>query len=108
MTTIKLLTFNEGAQTATYQINGTDPARDAIVDGKKVIINDYGTFDLTNGVGSAEFVADAGLTGELAIRFGTDTSLTGAKLLKADFSKTSGVKFTDSSFNRCYLPSIIR
>ena len=96
MATIKLLTFDAVAKKATYSINGAGNF-DAIVDGKKVTINGYGTFDLTD-VTKAEFVADAGLTGELVIQFNTDASgLTNAKLLKADFSKASGVKFTGTA-----------
>ena len=92
MAKIKLLTFDKTAGTATYNIDGGTTIN-AKVEGTKVIINGYGTFDLTD-VSKTVFVADAGLTGELAIEFETSgTGLTGAVLAKADFSKASGVKF---------------
>ena len=95
MATIKLLTFTAGSS-ATYSIDGVG-SYDATVDGNKVTIKGYGTFDLTT-VAKAEFVADAGLTGELAIAFDTSNAgLTGAALAKADFSKASGVKFTGTA-----------
>ena len=88
MATIKLLTFVSGTS-ATYSIDGGDP-RNATVDGDKVTIDGYGTFDLTT-LANTEFVADAGLTGELVIDI---TDISGAKLVKADFSKAAGgVKF---------------
>ena len=96
MATIKLLTFDASKKTATYTIDGGSTLN-ATVDGNKVIINGYGTFDLST-VTKAEFVADAGLTGELEITFDTsDAGLTGAALAKADFSKASGVKFENNA-----------
>ena len=95
MATIKLLTFEAGKK-ATYNIDGGSTLT-ATVDGNKVIINGYGTFDLS-AVSKATFTADAGLTGELVIEFETSgTGLTGAKLVKADFSKASGVKFENNA-----------
>ena len=95
MATIKLLTFTSG-KSAKYSIDGVGNY-DATVDGDKVTINGYGTFDLST-VSKATFTADAGLTGELEITF--DTSATGlntAALAKADFSKASGVKFENNA-----------
>ena len=89
MTTIHLLSFDAGV--AKYKIND-GAERNAVVDGKKVTINGYGTFDLAD-VANAEFVADAGLTGELAI----DVTSVNAKLVKADFSKASGVNYTGTA-----------
>ena len=94
MATIKLLTFDASKKTATYTIDGGSTLN-ATVDGNKVIINGYGTFDLST-VTKAEFVADAGLTGELKIEIDTSgTGLSAVKLVKADFSKAvAGIKFT--------------
>ena len=89
MATIKLLTFTSG-KSATYSIDGGSTLT-ATVDGNKVIINGYGTFDLSTPA-STTFTADAGLTGDFAIEFDTN-NITGAALAKADFSKASGVKF---------------
>ena len=96
MAKIKLLTFESG-KTATYSIDGASQALTATVDGNKVTINGYGTFDLTTPA-STTFTADAGLTGDFAIEFDTSgTGLTGAALAKADFSKASGVKFVENA-----------
>ena len=90
MAKIKLSTFDKTAGTATYNIDG-GTAINAKVEGTKVIINGYGTFDLSTPA-STTFTADAGLTGDFAIEFDTN-NITGAALAKADFSKASGVKF---------------
>ena len=90
MAKIELSTFDKTAGTATYNIDG-GTAINAKVEGTKVIINGYGTFDLSTPA-STTFTADAGLTGDFAIEFDTN-NITGAALAKADFSKASGVKF---------------
>ena len=92
MAKIKLLTFDKTAGTATYNI-GSGTTINAKVEGTKVIINGYGTFDLTDA-SKTVFVADAGLTGELAIEI--DSGVAGATLTKADLSKASGVKFVEN------------
>ena len=94
MATIKLTKIENNVLSYTL---GDDAATSTVkVVDKKATINGYGTFDLAD-VATTKFVADAGLTGELAIEFGEDSTLSSAKLLKADFSKTSGVKFTGTS-----------
>ena len=95
MATIKLTKLENSE--LSYTLNGGTATLTAKVVDNKATINGYGTFDLTT-IAKAEFVADAGLTGELEITFdGSGTGLSGAALVKADFSKASGVKFENNA-----------
>ena len=93
MATIKLTKLENSE--LSYTLNGGTATLTAKVVDNKATINGYGTFDLTT-IASAEFVADAGLTGELKIEIDTSgTGLSAVKLVKADFSKAvAGIKFT--------------
>ena len=93
MTTIKLMAWDSSKNEATVQVNGS-PYSNVKVEGTNVKVEGYGTLNLAS-TSAIEFTADAALTGEVSIEF--DTSVAGAKLAKADFSKASGVKFAGTA-----------
>ena len=94
MATIKLTKIENSE--LSYTLDGGVATLTAKVADNKATINGYGTFDLTD-VSKTVFVADAGLTGELAIEIETNGIGLGTAVLKeADLSKASGVTFKDN------------